>query len=392
MKKSTPSPRKCAPKTPLNSDTMQQPDKKHLKVLISGGGTGGHIFPALSIANALRRRDPDVEILFVGALGRMEMERVPAAGYKIVGLPVAGFDRRRPWRNFAVLAKLWRSMRRARAILADFRPDVAVGVGGYASGPMLKAAQRAGIPTVLQEQNSYAGVTNKLLAAKARAICVAYSGMDRFFPAEAIHLTGNPVRAALIESTMTPAEAKTALGLDPQRPVVLVVGGSLGARTINNAVASSLDALTAGGVQLLWQTGRIYADDCARAAKGHDNVIATPFISDMAAAYRAADLVVSRAGAGTISELQLLGKPAILVPSPNVAEDHQRKNALALVENDAAVMILDADAEALLAPEVANLIADPARRRSLAENIARMGLPRADEKIVDFIYQASSSK
>ncbi|MDE6288478.1 MAG: undecaprenyldiphospho-muramoylpentapeptide beta-N-acetylglucosaminyltransferase [Muribaculaceae bacterium] len=353
------------------------------RVLISGGGTGGHIFPALSIASAIKRRSPDCEILFVGAQGRMEMERVPAAGFEIKGLPVAGFDRKRPWRNVSVLWKLWKSLRMARIIVKDFKPQVAIGVGGYCAGPTLKAAQRAGIPTLLQEQNSYAGVTNKLLAAKAGAVCTAYENMDRFFPADRIKLTGNPVRPALLECEMTPSEARKALGFDPDRPLVLVVGGSLGALTINKAMAAGLDTLLDGNTQIMWQTGRSGEQIGIDAAAGRQDVVATPFISDMATAYRAADLVVSRAGAGTISELQLLGKPAILVPSPNVAEDHQRKNAMALVERSAAVMIPDAEASERLAGEIKRLVADTKMREELSRNISAMALHNADEKIVD---------
>lgn len=241
--------------------------KSHPSILISGGGTGGHIFPALSIANALRRRDPMTRILFVGALGRMEMERVPAAGYEIVGLPVAGFDRRRPWRNIKVLWKLWRSMRMARRTLSEFAPDAVVGVGGYASGPVLKEAQKRGIPTLIQEQNSYAGVTNKLLAKKADAICVAYNGMERFFPAMAIVMTGNPVRSQLLEVTASQAEAKKELGFDPSRPLVMVTGGSLGARTVNESIAPGLKDLTDAGASVLWQTGKLYAEECAARAR-----------------------------------------------------------------------------------------------------------------------------
>lgn len=363
-----------------------KPEKSY-KVLVSGGGTGGHIFPALSIANALKRRNPRTEILFVGAENRMEMERVPAAGYEIVGLPVCGFDRKRLWRNVKVLYKLWQSMRRARKVMRDFCPDIAVGVGGYASGPMLKEVQKNGIPTLLQEQNSYAGVTNKLLAKKAGAICVAYEGMERFFPADKIVLTGNPVRANILNCELTQAEAKAQLGFDPSRKLVLVVGGSLGARTVNDSVAASLDEITATGAQIMWQTGKIYADQCAVVAQGKEGVKATAFISDMNVAYRAADLVVSRAGAGTISELQLLGMPVILVPSPNVAEDHQRKNAQALVDKDAAVMILDADCRENLASQVVTLLADDTRREALSVNIKNMALVDADEKIVDEIYK-----
>jgi len=360
------------------------------RFLISGGGTGGHIFPALSIANALRRRMPDCEILYVGAEGRMEMERVPAAGYEIIGLPVAGFDRKRLWRNVPVLVKLWKSMRLARRTVRDFRPDCAIGVGGYASGPTLKAAQRAGVPTLLQEQNSYAGVTNRLLAKKAKAICCAYAGMERFFPAESIVMTGNPVRADLVSCTMSQVKAKLELDFDPRRPVVLVVGGSLGARTINEAIASSLGIITQDGAQVLWQTGKLYADEFAPVAAKCPGVKATAFISDMAVAYKAADIVVARAGAGTISELQLLGKASVLVPSPNVAEDHQRKNAEAMVKAHAADMILDADARERLGAAVLALLDNPGRCDRLAANAAKMAMPGADEKIVDKILEICS--
>ena len=358
------------------------------RVLISGGGTGGHIFPAISIANAIKNRFPDVEIKFVGAENRMEMQRVPAAGYEIVGLPVSGFDRKNLFRNVKVLLRLWTSIRLARRVVREFKPQIAIGVGGYASGPTLKAAQRMGVPTLLQEQNSYAGVTNKLLAAKAGRICVAYDGMERFFPADRIIKTGNPVRKNLLTNSMTQAEAKSALGFDPARPLVLVVGGSLGARTINEAVGNALDTITAGGRQLLWQTGKNYADtEVVRRAAEYKDVKATAFISDMDVAYRAADLVVSRAGAGSISELQLLGKPVILVPSPNVAEDHQRKNALALADRDAAVMILDADAAAKLPEAIVRLSDDSGARDRLSRNILAMALPDSDEKIVDAVLE-----
>ncbi len=353
------------------------------RILISGGGTGGHIFPALSIAAALKRRNPEARILFVGALGRMEMERVPAAGFEIVGLPVAGFDRKRLWRNVAVLFKLWKSMIKARKIVREFKPQIAIGVGGYASGPTLKAAQKAGVPTLLQEQNSYPGVTNKILGKNADAICTAYEKAADFFPKERIILTGNPVRPALLNVELSQVDAKKALGFDPQRPLVLVVGGSLGARTINVSMADGLDKLLDGTTQILWQTGRSGEEIGKKAVENRNDVKATPFISDMATAYRAADIVVSRAGAGTISELQLLGKPTILVPSPNVAEDHQRKNALALVDRDAARMILDSDAHDELPGAIADLVADSAGRRTLGDNILKMALPGADEKIAD---------
>ncbi|WP_297073106.1 undecaprenyldiphospho-muramoylpentapeptide beta-N-acetylglucosaminyltransferase [uncultured Duncaniella sp.] len=357
------------------------------RVLISGGGTGGHIFPALSIANAVKRRYPEADILFVGAQGRMEMERVPAAGYPIEGLPVAGFDRKRLWRNFGVLLKLWKSLRKARRIVRDFKPDIAIGVGGYASGPVLKQAQKQGIPTLLQEQNSYAGVTNKLLAKKAKAICVAYDGMERFFPAEVIVKTGNPVRKDLEGCTLSQKEAKKQLGFDEDKPLVLTVGGSLGARTVNEAVAASLQLLRDKGVNLMWQTGRYGEAEFQAKAKEFDNVKATTFISDMATAYRAADLVVSRAGAGTISELQNLGKACILIPSPNVAEDHQRHNAEALSTRGGAVMILDADAVTTLPSTLSDLIDNPGKREALSREISKMALKDADEKIVDKITE-----
>lgn len=358
------------------------------RILISGGGTGGHIFPALSIADAVRRRHPDAEILFVGALGRMEMERVPEAGYKIEGLPVEGFDRRRLWRNVGVLIKLMRCMSKARRIVRHFRPDIAVGVGGYAAGPTLKAAQYSGVPTLLQEQNSYAGVTNKLLAKKARCICTAYEGMERFFPRQSIVLTGNPVRKTLTACTLTQAEAKERLGFDPGKPLVLVVGGSLGARTLNDVMASAVEEKRVdGSFSIFWQTGKAEAARYTAVAAKADaaTLKAGPFISDMATAYRAADLVVARAGAGTISELQLLGKAAILVPSPNVAEDHQRHNAEALTAHGAAVMVPDADARQTLFTHIENLISDTEALAALQTNIAAMALRDSDERIADEI-------
>ena len=362
---------------------MQTSETKAPRVIVSGGGTGGHIFPAISIANEIKRRWPDAEILFVGAEKRMEMERVPKAGYRIEGLPVMGFDRKRLWRNFKVLFKLSESMRKAKRIVREFQPDIAVGVGGYASGPTLKAAQKAGVPTLLQEQNSYAGVTNKMLAKNARAICVAYDNMERYFPAETIIKTGNPVRSAILECPMSQSDAKKALGFDPERPLLLVVGGSLGSRTINEAIGASLDTFDDAGISVLWQTGKYYAETCKEKAEGHKNVKATAFIDDMATAYRAADIIVSRAGASTISELQLLGQAAILVPSPNVAEDHQTKNATALVDRNAAVMVRDAEAVEKLADTVTDLLGKPDRLAEMRANILQMALPDSDRKIVD---------
>ncbi len=364
------------------------------KFLISGGGTGGHIFPALSIADALRRRWPDCDILFVGAEGRMEMTRVPEAGYEIVGLPVAGFNRSNPLANIPVVWKLCRSMLKASSIVRNFRPDMAIGVGGYASGPVLKAAQRQGIPTLLQEQNSYAGVTNKLLSRRAKAICVAYPDLERFFPADKIIVTGNPIRSGLTDCNLSPDEARKLFGIRKEGPLLLVVGGSLGARTINESVISALPELVNAGINIVWQTGRLYADECIKEAAKYpaDQVKAMPFIGHMGEAYRAADLVVARAGASTISELQLLGMSAILIPSPNVAEDHQTKNAMALATRDAAVMIPDSEARLRLADEVIALLNDPNRLHTLANNAKNMALPDAADKIVGTIESILTKK
>lgn len=361
------------------------------RILISGGGTGGHIFPALSIANALKRR-LDADIRFVGAEDRMEMERVPAAGYPITGLPVAGFDRKRLWRNFGVLLKLRKSMRIASGIVRDFKPDIAIGVGGYCSGPTLKAAQKHGIPTLIQEQNSYAGVTNKLLADKARVICVAYPDMERFFPADRIVMTGNPVRRDLLDAALDPAEARKSLGLDPDSPTLLVIGGSLGALTLNESMEAGLKRLVDAGIQVIWQTGKRFGDRGPAAAKGLKGVVVTQFVSDMAKAYAAADLVVSRAGASSISELELLGKPCVLVPSPNVAEDHQTKNARALADHGAAILIPDANARQDLVTEVLKLIKEPARLAEMAANITKLALPDSDERIVDEVIKIINGK
>ncbi len=355
-----------------------------LRVIISGGGTGGHIFPALSIAGALQQLRPDVQLLFVGAEGRMEMQRVPAAGYEIKGLPVAGFDRQHLWRNVSVLWKLMKSRRMAKKIIREFKPDVAVGVGGYASGPTLNMAAAMGIPTLLQEQNSFAGVTNKLLAKGARRICVAYEGMERFFPAEKILFTGNPVRQQLLDCKLTRAEAIERLGLDPVREMVLIVGGSLGARTINESVLGQLQTIAQSNVQILWQTGGYYFKDICERLKAEgcpSNLKVTDFISHMDEAYRAADLVISRAGASSISELCLLGKPSILVPSPNVAEDHQTHNAMALVNKEAALLVRDADAREQLVPLALKTAVDIPQLKTLAANAASLGKADAAEVI-----------
>lgn len=353
--------------------------KEELRIIISGGGTGGHIFPAVSIANAIKELYPDAKILFVGAEGRMEMQRVPDAGYEIIGLPVAGFDRKRLWKNFAVLVKLARSQWKARSIIKKFRPQVAVGVGGYASGPTLKMAGMMGVPTLIQEQNSYAGVTNKLLAKKAQKICVAYDGMEKFFPAEKILLTGNPVRQNLLETSQSREEAIRTFGLDPEKKTILILGGSLGARTINNTLIAGLQTLKeTTDVQFIWQTGKFYhqqVTEAIRASGTIPNLYVTDFIKEMATAYAAADLVISRAGAGSISEFCLLGKPVILVPSPNVAEDHQTKNALALVNKGAARYVKDAEAETKLLAVAMETIADAEKLKDLSHEITKLALP-----------------
>lgn len=349
--------------------------KENLRIIISGGGTGGHIFPAVSIANAIKELRPDTEILFVGAEGRMEMHRVPAAGYPIKGLPVAGFDRKNLFKNIPVLIKLFKSQRLARKIVKDFQPHAAVGVGGYASGPTLKVAGSMGIPTLLQEQNSYAGVTNKLLAKQAKKICVAYEGMERFFDKDKILLTGNPVRQGLLNHSTTREEAISTFGLDPNKRTILILGGSLGARTINQCLMENLDKVKSSGVQFIWQTGKIYIEEAKAAVTKAGELPmlhVTDFISDMATAYCAADLVISRAGAGSISEFCLLQKPVILVPSPNVAEDHQTKNALALVNKNAALYVKDIEAKDLLLDKAIEAVKQPDLLKNLSKNITEL--------------------
>ena len=369
--------------------------ENEIRVIISGGGTGGHIFPAISIANAIKAKRPDAKILFVGALGRMEMQRVPAAGYEIKGLPISGFDRKHLLKNFSVLLKTWKSQRMAKDIIKEFRPMAAVGVGGYASGPTLNKAASMGIPCLIQEQNSYAGVTNKLLAKKAAKICVAYDGMERFFPADRIIKTGNPVRQSLIDATISREDALRSFGLDPNKKTILLVDGSLGARTINESVIQHLDLVHSSNVQFIWQTGKYYFGDIKAQLADLDskmsNLIVTDFISDMGAAYRAADLVISRAGASSISEFCLIGKPVILVPSPNVAEDHQTKNAMALVNVDAALYVRDSEAPDQLLPLAIETVNDEQKLESLKQNILKLALPDSAEIIAKEVIKLANN-
>ncbi len=370
-----------------------------MKYIISGGGTGGHIFPAVSIANALREADPNCEILFVGALGRMEMERVPQAGYKIIGLPVKGFDRSRPWKNIRVMIDLIRSMIQARKIVRDFRPDVGIGVGGYASGAAMKVAAKMGVPILLQEQNGFAGVTNKLLKDDAKKICVAYEGMERFFPKDKIILTGNPVRQNLTSGTKEEAikyfNEEFDVNFTTEKKTLLIIGGSLGARTINQSIIAHLNELIQSGIQVIWQTGKNYFADCQTALEEYNSkfkiqnskFICTDFVSQMPLAYALADLVISRAGASSISELCLLGKPSILVPSPNVAEDHQTHNAMALVKKDAAVLVKDADAKDALIATALPLIKDDKQLESLHKNILKLSLPDSAKHIAQEVMK-----
>jgi UDP-N-acetylglucosamine--N-acetylmuramyl-(pentapeptide) pyrophosphoryl-undecaprenol N-acetylglucosamine transferase len=357
--------------------------KKNNRIIISGGGTGGHIFPAISIANALKGLDPSIDILFVGALGRMEMEKIPAAGYRIVGLPIMGFKRKLSLKNLQVIYKLMVSLIKAKKIIREFNPAVAVGVGGYASGPVLRIASKLGIPTVLQEQNSYAGVTNKLLAQKASKICVAYTNMERYFPAEKIIMTGNPVRQDLVDLDNKKSEAYEYFKLETGKKILLVLGGSLGARTINNSLIAKLDILANSGIQIIWQTGSIYYEDIMTKAKPYcsGSINIQSFISRMDLAFSIADLVVSRAGASTISELCIAAKPAILVPSPNVAEDHQTKNALSLVETDAAILVKDLAAPEILAETAIKIIGDDKELKKLSANISKLALHDSANKI-----------
>ncbi|MBR2253290.1 MAG: undecaprenyldiphospho-muramoylpentapeptide beta-N-acetylglucosaminyltransferase [Prevotella sp.] len=360
------------------------------RIIISGGGTGGHIFPAVSIANAVKAKCPDAKILFIGAEGRMEMTRVPEAGYEIKGLPVRGLIRPL-WspKNIGVMIDFFLSRHKVKRIIKSFKPQVAVGVGGYASAPTLNAAAAMGIPCLIQEQNSYAGVTNRSLAKKAAKICVAYDEMERFFPADRIIKTGNPVRQALLANTMTKAEAREAMGLQKDLPTILVIGGSLGARTINNSIAAGIQRFEQAGIQVVWQTGKFYAEECERKDKEANAKIVRPqaFISDMATAYKAADIVISRAGASSISELCLLGKASILVPSPNVAEDHQTKNARALSDKGAAVFVPDNQAERTLVEEAVALVSNATAIEKLEREVKKLALPDSADIIADEVLK-----
>lgn len=361
------------------------------KVIISGGGTGGHIFPAIAIANALKQLAPDTEILFVGAEGKMEMERVPAAGYEIVGLDIVGINRQSLLKNIALPFKMLKSLWKARKVLKDFKAEVAIGVGGYASGPLLMMANMMGLPTIIQEQNSYAGVTNKKLGAKAKKICVAYEGMDRFFPADRILLTGNPIRKSSVAIENKREEAINAFALDQDKKTILFTGGSLGALTLNDCVKAGIPQFVEAGVQVIWQCGSYYYEKLKAelGASLPDSIKLMPFLERMDYAYAAADVIVGRAGAGTISELCVIGKPVVLVPSPNVSDDHQTKNALALVSKDAALMVTDGAARIELLPQLLSLIADEAKMQELGDHILTLALPDADvviaQEILDLI-------
>ncbi|HEY0057276.1 MAG TPA: undecaprenyldiphospho-muramoylpentapeptide beta-N-acetylglucosaminyltransferase [Pedobacter sp.] len=353
------------------------------KVIISGGGTGGHIFPAVSIANALKRIDPAIDILFVGATGRMEMEKVPAAGYMIVGLDIQGFQRKQIWKNILLPVKIITSLWKARTIINNFKPDVAVGVGGYASGPLLYASGLMGIPYLIQEQNSYAGITNKKLGKNAQKVCVAFEGMDKFFPGDKVLLTGNPIRRESVDIAGKREEALKFFGLAEGKKTILLTGGSLGAGTLNNSILKGLEKLIQEDVQLIWQTGKHYYKAILQKTGKtlNPNICITEFLNRMDLAYAAADVIISRAGAGTIAELCVIGKPVILVPSPNVAEDHQTKNAAALVKNNAAILVSDMDAPAKLVEAALQLLKNEQQAIEFGSNISKMALPNADDVI-----------
>jgi len=366
--------------------------RKLNRVLLSAGGTGGHIFPAIAVANEIKSRFPNCEILFVGAEGKMEMEKVPQAGYKIVGLPIAGLQRKLTLSNFLLPIKILKSMLKAKSVVNEFRPEIAVGFGGYASGPTLRTAGTAGVPTVLQEQNSFAGVTNKLLAKRAQAICVAYEGMNAFFQEEKIQLTGNPVRKEFVNLPYTQSEALSKLNFDSTKKTILIIGGSLGARAVNAAVEASLQEWLSKGFQVIWQCGKIYKSNLESKYSETGGLLLFDFIQDMALVYAAADVIVSRAGAMSVSELSLVGKPVVFMPSPNVAEDHQTKNAMALVSKGAAVMVKDSEAEMKLAGVVSELLHNENEISTLKKNIIAFARPNATEEIVDTLIEVVYGK
>lgn len=366
---------------------------RKIKIIISGGGTGGHIFPAIAIANALKKLDPAIEILFVGATGRMEMEKVPAAGYEIIGLDIQGIQRHSIWKNLMFPVKLIRSVRKALFIIRDFKPDAVVGVGGYASGPILYAAELKNIPYLIQEQNSYAGITNKWLGKHAQKICVAFDGMEKFFPADKLVKTGNPVRSDSVNVAGKHMQALELFKLSAFKETVLVIGGSLGAGTLNSCIMAGLDKLLAADVQVIWQTGKVYYKGIMEklGENYHPNIQIREFLSRMDLAYAAADVIISRAGAGTIAELCMVKKPVILVPSPNVAEDHQTKNALALVQDNAAAFVADRDAEAKLVDKVLELLKDKQTQKELGQNIGKLAMPDADEVIAKEVMRIAGN-
>ncbi|HLP20909.1 MAG TPA: undecaprenyldiphospho-muramoylpentapeptide beta-N-acetylglucosaminyltransferase [Chitinophagales bacterium] len=360
-----------------------------MRLIIAGGGTGGHIFPAIAIANAIKKRNPSAEILFVGANGRMEMEKVPQAGYQIKGLTIAGFQRGSIVKNISLPFKLAGSLFAAYRIIRNFKPDVAVGVGGYASGPLLRAASFAGVPTVIQEQNSFAGVTNKILARNAKVVCTAYEGMEKVFPKDKIVLTGNPVRESIVNMNVNREEALNHFSLSGQKKTILIIGGSLGAKTLNKSVEVAIERIRESDVQIIWQTGKTYFDECQQIASGVYNLHAHMFIDRMDYAYACADVIVSRAGALSIAELQLVGKPVILVPSPNVSEDHQTHNAMALVKKKAALMIKDDEARVNLIGAAFDLLSNAPLQEELSISIKQMAIPNAADRIVEEVIKAT---
>lgn len=361
----------------------------NLRVIISGGGSGGHIFPAVAIANTIKKRVPNADILFVGANGRMEMEKVPQAGYNIKGLNIAGFQRGSIVKNIGLPFKMLSSIIGAYNIVRDFKPQVAVGVGGYASGPLLRTASFAGVPTVIQEQNSFAGITNKLLAKSARTICTAYEGMEKVFPKNKIVLTGNPIRSEILNSKVSRSEAIKYFGLDENKKTIMVTGGSLGARTLNKSIEAMVERIAESGVQVLWQTGKVYFEDYKHIGNEQPNIKVLQFIDKMDYAYACADVVISRAGALSIAELQVVGKPTILVPSPNVTEDHQTYNAMALVNRKAAIMVKDDEAKVNLVPIAIDLLHNNALCAELSTNIKQMAITDAADRIVDEILKVA---